>query len=134
MPHSSKHSRHQGILQADLFTGLSPLQTRVIARRKDFDELFDGFGKMRAISYVISPDLLLEFYDKRNYTDLEIVVGENFSESYKQGLEQRNIEVVERLAGLVERGMLRVFVPTHTIHTKLYILEKRGYTSHSDQR
>jgi len=124
MPHSSKHSRHQGILQADLFAGLSPLQTRVIARRKDFDELFDGFGKMRAISYVISPDLLLEFYDKRNYTDLEIVVGENFSESYKQGLEQRNIEVVERLVGLVERGMLRVFVPTHTIHTKLYILER----------
>ncbi len=115
-------------LQADLFSGLSPLRTQVITRRNDFDGLFDGFNKMRAISYVISPDLLLDFYDKRGYTDLEVVVGENLSESYKQGLEQSNIEVTERLAGLVEKGVLRVFVPAHTIHTKLYILERSDST------
>ncbi len=115
-------------LQADLFSGLSPLRTQVITRRNDFDGLFDGFNKMRAISYVISPDLLLDFYDKRGYTDLEVVVGENLSESYKQGLEQSNIEVTERLAGLVEKGVLRVFVPAHTIHTKLYILERGDCT------
>ena len=114
--------------QADLFFGLSPLRTQVITRRNDFDGLFDGFNKMRAISYVISPDLLLDFYDKRGYTDLEVVVGENLSESYKQGLEQSNIEVTERLAGLVEKGVLRVFVPAHTIHTKLYILERSDST------
>ena len=43
--------------QADLFSSTSPLRTQVITRRKDFDGLFDGFSKMRAVSYVISPDL-----------------------------------------------------------------------------
>lgn len=84
--------------QADLFYSTSQLRTQVITRRKDFDELFNGFSKMRAVSYVMSVDLLLDFYDRRGYTDLEIVVGENLSESYRQGLEQQNIEVVGRLA------------------------------------
>ena len=69
MPRSSKHLQQQGILQADLFAGLSPLQTRLIARRNDFEELFDGFIKMRAISYVVSPDLLLEFLEQRGYSN-----------------------------------------------------------------
>ncbi|MCL0046611.1 hypothetical protein M1N18_01365 [Dehalococcoidales bacterium] len=112
------------MLQANLFAGLSPLQTQVITRRKDFDELFDGFKRMRAISYIISPDLLLEFFDKRGYTELEIVVGENLSEAYRKELEQKGVEVTDQLAELVEKGVLRIFVPTRTIHTKLYILDR----------
>jgi len=122
---SSKQNRNRKTLQGSLFSGFPDLQTRLISRRKDFDGLFDGFEKMRAVSYVISPDLLLEFYDKRGYTELEIVVGENLSESYKHNLEQKPIELVERLEKLVETGTLRVYVPSHTIHTKLYILEKQ---------
>jgi len=124
MQHSSKHFQRQSILQADLFAGLSPLQTRLIARRRDFEELFDGFTKMRAISYVVSPDLLLEFFDQRGYTDLEVIVGDSLSEVYRKDLEQKGIDVTDRLAELVEKGALRIFVPTRTIHTKLYILER----------
>ena len=124
MPGSARYRKLNSAYQTDLFAGLSPLRTQVIGRRKEFDELFYGFNKMRAISYVISPDLLLEFYDKLGYTELEIIVGENLSESYKQSLEQKSIEVVERLEELVEKGALRVYIPGHTIHTKLYILEK----------
>lgn len=124
MPGISKRGHRDSALQADLFASLSPLQTQVISRRKDFEELFDGFDRMRAISYVISPDLLLEFFDKRGYKDIEVVVGENLSEAYRQGLERKSIEVTDQLAKLVEDGVLRVFVPTRTIHTKLYILER----------
>lgn len=60
-----KYHQSNSSPQIDMFAGLSPLQTQVIKRRKDFDSLFDGFSKMRAISYVISPDLLLDFFDKR---------------------------------------------------------------------
>lgn len=67
MPGISNHSPRHSMLQADLFAGLSPLQTQVITQRKDFEELFDGFDRMRAISYVISPDLLLEFFDQHGY-------------------------------------------------------------------
>jgi len=119
-----KRSPRHSVLQADLFAGLSPLQTQVISRRKDFEELFDGFIRMRAISYVISPDLLLGFFDKRGYTELEVVVGENLSEAYRKDLEQKGVEITDRLAKLVERGILRIFIPTRTIHTKLYILER----------
>ncbi|MBI4303297.1 MAG: phospholipase D family protein [Chloroflexi bacterium] len=115
--------------QVDLFGGLI-LQTQLIARRKDFESLFDGFSKMRAISYVVSPDLLLAFFDNRGYTEVEVVVGESLadkhkqSDIYKQGLEQKGIEAIERLAAFVEKGTLRIYLPDRTIHTKLYILEK----------
>ena len=121
----NKRTNQEKTLQGSLFSGFPDLQTRLISRRKDFDDLFDGYEKMYAVSYVISPDVLLDFYDKRGYTELEVIVGENLSESYKHNLEQKPIEVVERLEELVETGALRVYVPSHTIHTKLYILEKQ---------
>ena len=124
MHDSSKRHKLNSVHQGDLFAGMSPLRTQVITRRKEFDELFNGFKKMRAVSYVISPDLLFEFYDKLGYVELEIIVGENLSETYRRNLEQKGIEVVERLEELVEKGALRIFIPTHTIHTKLYILER----------
>ena len=123
LPRLSKRRHSQGVLQ-DLFAGLSPLQTRLIVRRRDFEELFDGFTRMRAISYVISPDLLLEFFDHRGYRELEVVVGDNLSEVYRKDLEQKSVEVTDRLAELVEKGALRIFVPSRTIHTKLYVLER----------
>jgi len=124
MPDHFERHKPSNVHQGDLFAGMYPLQTQVITRRKEFDELFNGFNKMRAVSYVISPDLLLEFYDKIGYMELEIIVGENLSETYKQNLERKGIEVVERLEELVEKGALQIFVSTHTIHTKLYILER----------
>jgi len=124
----AKSRRSKNIMQSDLFAGLSPLQTRLIARRRDFDELFDGFTGIRAVSYVVSPDLLLDFIDRRGYAWIEVVVGENLTQSYKRNLEQKPIELVERLEGLVEDGTMRVYVPNHTIHTKLYLLEKQECT------
>ena len=122
---ANKQTNLRKTLQGSLFSGFPDLRTRLISRRKDFDDLFDGYEKMYAVSYVISPDVLLDFYDKRGYTELEIIVGENLSESYKHNLEQKPIEIVERLEELVEKGTLRIYVPSHTIHTKLYILEKQ---------
>jgi len=122
------------IVQEKHFDGLHLLQTRCITQQKDFEELFDGFSTMKAISYVVSPDLLLDFFDRRGYTKVEIVVGENFSNInkqvniYKQGLEQKEIEITERLATMVEKGTLRIFVPNRTIHTKLYILQNNEIT------
>lgn len=84
---------------------------------------------MKAISYVISPDLLLDFLDHKGYKEIEIVVGENLTESYRDDLKQKGIIATERLLELVDKGMLRVYIPTRsaqTIHTKMYILEKPG--------
>lgn len=108
--------------QTTLFTE-TPFQTRIISRRRDFEMLFEGFTSLKAISYVASPDLLLEFLEKRGYSRIEVLVGENLSEPYRQALEQKGIPVIEHLASLVEKGMLTIYVPPKTVHTKLYLLE-----------
>ena len=64
-------------VQGSLFQGTGNVETRVIARRGDFDTLFDGFTKMRAISYVVSSDLLRDFFQKREYEEIEVVVGDD---------------------------------------------------------
>jgi len=112
--------------QGSLFSDPEAFHSKVILRRKDFDALFEGFVKLRAVSYVVSPDLLLEFLDRRGYQELEIVVGENLTESYRQDLARKGVEVTQRLAQRIADGRLKIFVPDKTQHTKLYLLERPG--------
>lgn len=115
--------------QTSLFAANStpPLRTMVISRRQNFENLFEGFTRLWAISYVVSPDLLLEFFDRRGYTEVEMLVGENLSKQYQQDLERKGIEITERLLERMEDNTLRIFIPRERIiHTKLYILEGRG--------
>lgn len=112
--------------QASLFPDPAALQSKVIARRKDFEALFEGFTKLRAVSYVVSPELLLEFLEKRGFESLEIVVGENLAEAYRQDLAQKGAPAAESLAELLQKGTLRILVPDRTLHTKLYLLERPG--------
>lgn len=111
--------------QRTLFPDPQALYTKVIGRRKDFEGLFEGFERLRAVSYVVSPDLLLEFFD-RGYKTLEVVVGENLSEHYRQDLVQKGVEVTQRLAERMAKGELKIYVPDVTLHTKLYILDRPG--------
>ena len=124
MPKSAKNDPSQILLfgSGDQYL----LQTRVISRQSDFDSLFEGYHKMKAISYVASPELLLEFLDKRGYAEIEIVVGDNLAADYKNNLEQKGMEVTDRLEDLMEKGILTIYVPNRTIHTKLFILENPG--------
>ena len=120
----------QHIEQTPLFTSdsIPLLRTIVISRKQNFENLFEGFTKLWAISCVVSPDLLLEFLDRRGYTEVEVLVGENLSKQYQQDLERKGIEVTERLLERVEDNTLRIFIPKgRIIHTKLYILE--GHSS-----
>ena len=103
------------------------LQTRVIARRKDFDALFDGFTSMRAISYVASVDLLVDLLKTGRFQKIELVLGESLvgralEQQLRKELTQKSLSVVDELAGYVERGGLHIFVPSKVIHTKFYLL------------
>lgn len=99
------------------------LETLVISRQKDFDALFEGYLDMRAISYVSSASLLLDFLDYREFARIELLVGDNVdSRQLKDDLSQKGPSVTERLAAEVEAGRLRVLLPRRTIHSKFYIL------------
>jgi hypothetical protein len=120
---SSKNNND--VRQGLLFADIQYFHTKVISRKRDFDDLFEGFHKVRAISYVVSPVLLIEFFEAFGYTTIEAIVGQNLTPDYKQILEKKGVEVIERLAEKVENGSLRIYIPDRTIiHTKLYILEK----------
>ena len=112
--------------QESLFPDPEALRSKVILKRKDFEILFEGFTRLRAVSYVVSPDLLLDFLDKRGYESLEVVVGENLADAYRQDLAQKGVELTQQLAERVEKGTLRILVPDRTLHTKLYILDRPG--------
>jgi len=106
--------------------GSPPLLSRVITRRPEFDSLFEGYNRLQAISYVVSPDLLLHFFEGGGLSEVEVIVGENLTEQYRQALSQKGRQVTTALAELVEQGKLRIFVPKRTIHSKLYVLRRNG--------
>lgn len=100
-------------------------KTKVISKPKDFGSLFEGFKVLRAISYVASPLLILDFFDRYNYEKVEILIGEklSISEEYRDILREKK-DVIERLVELIESGKLKIFFPKKTIHTKMFILEQ----------
>ena len=105
--------------------GLEMVKTVVISRQRDFDGLFEGFAKLRAISYVSSADLLLELLDQRGFENVELLVGENLdSKQLKDDLAHKDPEITVRLAQELETGRLRLLVPPRTVHTKFYILSR----------
>lgn len=103
--------------------------SRVITSAHDFDTLLAGYTAIRAVSYVVSPELLLRFFDA-GVDKVEVVVGESITgqshdlvEQYRDSLRQKDRPAIERLADLVTAGRLKILVPNRTIHSKLFILE-----------
>lgn len=103
------------------------IHTLVISRQRDFDSLFEGFTGLRAISYISSADLVLEFLDKRGFDNIELLVGENLdTKQLKDDLAQKEPAVTVRLAQELETGRLRILTPSRPVHTKFYILNRGG--------
>src|SRR6266498_2920606 len=101
-PDFPRRRRLHAMRQPALFNTSSRVASLVMTAAKDFESLFEGFDQMRAISYVASPDLVLEFFEKRGYKVVEVLVGENDSglglaRNFRQGLSQQNRDVAERL-------------------------------------
>jgi hypothetical protein len=99
------------------------LQTVVISRQRDFDALFDGFVEMRAVSYVTSARLLLDFMENRGSRKVEVLVGENVTvQQLKEDLKHQERSITERIASEVEAGTLRILAPKRTIYSKFFVL------------
>ncbi len=61
--------------------GPVPMFSQVIESRRDFDRLIRGYERLRAISYVVSLDLLLQLFQTYGFEQVEVLVGENLSGS-----------------------------------------------------
>lgn len=103
------------------------IRSKVLARRGDFESLLTGFTRLRAVSYVASPEALLTLLDKTGLESIDIVLGDaHLAAAYREALARKEPEVTERLLKLTECGRLQVRVPAKTVHSKLYILTKPG--------
>src|SRR3972149_1081558 len=99
------------------------IQSVVLTRQRDFDALFEGFTYLRAVSYVTSASLLLDFIENRGFRCVELLVGEHVSSQHlKEELTHGDRPIVDRVASEVESGSLRILVPKRSIHSKFYLL------------
>jgi len=101
--------------------------TLYLRKPGDFEGLISGFHGIKAVSYVASPSLMYNIFDKYGFRNMEILVGENISMShYKKDLENKQIGFIQQLMHLVREGRLSVYFPgSKTVHSKFYILEGR---------
>src|SRR6185436_11615322 len=103
------------------------IRSKVLARRGDFESLLTGFTRLRAVSYVASPESLLSLLDKTGLESIDIVLGDaHLAAAYRETLARKETDVTERLLRLTECGRLQIRVPVKTIHSKLYILTRPG--------
>ncbi|MFW6401279.1 MAG: phospholipase D family protein [Desulfohalobiaceae bacterium] len=99
-------------------------QTLYLQKPKDFEQLISGFSRLKAVSYVATPSLVLDIFEKYGFQQMQLLVGEEISvQHYKAHLEKKQVSLIQRLMHLVQEGKLTVFFPKNkTIHSKLYLL------------
>lgn len=94
---------------------------------KKFDEHFEGYSHLKAITYCNSPETLLKLYEKLGYESIEVFVGDKLSKDYREKLIGKP-SIADKLESLKERDKLRIYTLKEDgrseVHTKLYILEK----------
>ena len=89
-----------------------------------FDKLFKGYRKLRAVTWVGSPELILKFFDDQfGFEDIELVVGDKLVDSYHNSLVSKNVNVTEEILKKIQEGNLTIYGSDRPLHTKLYILE-----------
>lgn len=110
--------------QPSLFDVATQLKSKVITRRGEFAALIAGFPIARAITYVASPDVLLDILDAQGFEKLELVLGDSLAAVEPESLRAMGTDLVDRLAHCVEDGRLTIYVPRKTIHTKLCLLTR----------
>lgn len=87
---------------------------------KKYRRLFDGFQRAKIVSYVASPQNILELFDK-GYQYVEIIVGKEFSGDFDR-LSEKEPEIIYRLIELKESGQIKIYLSKVTDHSKSYAL------------
>ena len=89
-----------------------------------FEGLFKGFRKLRAVTWVTSPELVLKFFESPfEFEEIELIVGDKIVDSYRNSLVSKNVNVTDELLNKIQEGILTIYGSDRPLHTKLYILE-----------
>ena len=89
-----------------------------------FEGLFKGFRKLRAITWVASPELVLKFFEAPfEFEEIELIVGDKIVDSYRNSLVSKNVNVTDEILNKIKEGDLTIYGSDRPLHTKLFILE-----------
>ena len=89
-----------------------------------FEGLFKGFRKLRAVTWVTSPELVLKFFDGHfGLEEIELIVGDKIVDSYRNSLVSKNVNVTDEILNKIKEGDLTIYGSDRPLHTKLFILE-----------
>lgn len=102
-------------------------QSIYLKRKKQWENLFEGFTSLRGITYVTSPSFLLEIFTEMGYEKVDLLIGDGLADTYKESL-SGHLGLIEHLYDRITEGSLRVRSSKAKIHTKLYILESEEKT------
>ena len=89
--------------------------------------LFQGFPKIRGVTFVTSPDFLLSLYSDYDFEEVELLVGASLMDGYKKDLVGKEA-AIESLYSRVCDGSLKLHGSKINIHTKMYILTNKEKT------
>jgi hypothetical protein len=122
----------QGTLFADASDIARHVRTVVIARKRDFESLFEGYTELLAVTYVATAGLLVELLERRGFDRAEVLLGDSLAtseaeaERLRSELASGGPDAADRLLDKVESGALTILLPERPVHTKLYILKREG--------
>lgn len=102
-------------------------ETIYLNRKSKWESLFNGFYKLRGVTYVTSPSFLLDLYSKYDFDEVELVIGHGYMDGYKKELEGKESEI-NSLFSRVSDQTLKVYGTKATIHSKMYILTNEEIT------
>ena len=105
-----------------------PFKTAILKRRTQWDKLFNGFKRMKAVSFVVQPVFLLEYFDNRGYESIEILVGKGLTEQYKDKMADTKWQTIDQLHSKIDSDELVLWGTKDLVHSKLYILENDDFT------
>ncbi len=98
------------------------IELEIVKSWQAFEKQFAGARRLRAITFCDSPELLLDFFEKRELEQLEVVVGD--VKDYRERLGEKEIDLVDRLERLKEKEKLVIYTcPQKVVHSKMYWIE-----------
>lgn len=97
----------------------------MITQKGDFDNLFKKAEKIRGVTYMASPKLVLDYFEKKNLFELELIIGDR-DNNFRS---QLSSDIANKLEQLKREGKLRIYLTDKDIlHSKFFIVEKNGTT------
>ena len=68
-------------------------KTVYLKSKRSWKKLFNGFSELRGITYVSSPEYILDQYSDYDFEKIELIIGSGLMDGYKKNLDGKNTAI-----------------------------------------